>query len=318
MAARGQTPSRRPRRAGSESGEASTERYRRERGGIRQGAASTCFRNHDHSRSDVGGEIDRVPQLHRSGIVNFDVITRAENVEFFPRARNTETEAGAAVELLAAGDAIRGQVEFHKFATAVAALAIERHRVAFLVIRSNVEAGGAAGRGTDRGEIERALGQIKTSDAKDVAMNDRVLRIEQADKKTGFLDRVERSADADVLHTRNRLRLGELDLIDNFEIGRVENKDVVPEDVQIFSVGRKAHLAAETEAGLILVFGHVSGADHFLLRKIDNAELRLLANVEAVLLFFDGAEQDVSELTLRIDGGAANPVLLGRSFVQRE
>src|SRR5579883_1239981 len=185
MAARGQTPSRRPRRAGSESGEASTERYRRERGGIRQGAASTCFRNHDHSRSDVGGEIDRVPQLHRSGIVNFDVITRAENVEFFPRARNTETEAGAAVELLAAGDAIRGQVEFHKFATAVAALAIERHRVAFLVIRSNVEAGGAAGRGTDRGEIERALGQIKTSDAKDVAMNDRVLRIEQLIRKPG-------------------------------------------------------------------------------------------------------------------------------------
>src|SRR5581483_983938 len=98
----------------------------------------------------------------------------------------------------------------------------------------------------------------------------------------------------------------ELDLVDDFEVGGVENENVVAEDVEIFSVGRESHLAAETEAGLIFILGDVRGANDFFLREIDHAEFRFLADVKTVLFFFDGAKKNDGVLALRIESAAAS------------
>ena len=82
-----------------------------------------------------------------------------------------------------------------------------------------------------------------------------------------------------------KLRLGQFDFVDQLEIRGVEDEHRLPKDVQKLSVGRKTHLSAESEPGLIFVFGNVRRAHDLFLRQIDHAELGFLVDLEAILFF---------------------------------
>src|SRR5215471_7636407 len=127
-----------------------------------------------------------------------------------------------------------------------------------------------------------------------------------------FADRVQQSSECHVLHV-GKVRLRELDAVDNLEIVRTQDHHFVAELIEIFAIRRDFKAAASSPAtvGILVLFGNIDRLYDLLFRQIDHRVLGLPDLIAVVQLIHFGCD-GIKNLAGRIRDAAVEAVAFSR------